>query len=222
MEQKAFSMRFFNSPISANSGWSEWLSKIQMRGGLAAAGIFVAQQFIASEGDRKYFNLVGLDDATTFARESHGEVPGKGNSECELSNGSMATVAAQAETYSGLYKQIYPEGQVLRQLESDVILAVGLDVDPAREDEFHAWYNTDHIPAHLQVPGILNAYRFVALEQALVPSKVHTPKYVTLYEVENEQVFQTAVYEKSRHSPWTQWMRQFYTRRFRSVLRRAD
>jgi hypothetical protein len=40
-----------------------------------------------------------------------------------------------------------------------VILLVRVDVDPDIEEEFNRWYDTDHIPSLLKVPGVLDAKR---------------------------------------------------------------
>jgi hypothetical protein len=34
--------------------------------------------------------------------------------------------------------------------------------DPKYEEEFNAWYNTEHLPELLALPGFLDAARYVA------------------------------------------------------------
>ena len=51
---------------------------------------------------------------------------------------------------------------------------VRMDVDPGVESDFNAWYNDEHIPALLQVPGVIAAYRYESVEG--------TPKFVAIYE----------------------------------------
>jgi hypothetical protein len=57
---------------------------------------------------------------------------------------------------------------------------VRMDVEPAVESEFNAWYNDKHIPALLQVPGVIAAYRYEAVEG--------TPKFIAIYELKNPSV----------------------------------
>ena len=40
------------------------------------------------------------------------------------------------------------------------ILVVMMDVDPAHEDEFNRWYNDEHLPERLEIPGYVSARRF--------------------------------------------------------------
>ena len=42
------------------------------------------------------------------------------------------------------------------------ILLVAFDLTNAHEDEFHDWYDLEHIPERLRVPGFLNAERWIA------------------------------------------------------------
>jgi len=40
------------------------------------------------------------------------------------------------------------------------IFLVYTDVDPTHEEEFNAWYNTEHLPELLSLPGFLDAARY--------------------------------------------------------------
>ena len=37
-------------------------------------------------------------------------------------------------------------------------------IDDRYDEEFNAWYNTDHLPALLKLPGFLDAARYVAVK----------------------------------------------------------
>ena len=70
------------------------------------------------------------------------------------------------------------------------LLMVYCDVPPTVEDEFNRWYNEEHIPERLSIPGVLNAARYVALQGG--------PKYLACYELETHEAW---------HSPeWQQWL----------------
>ena len=40
------------------------------------------------------------------------------------------------------------------------LLMVYCDVAAEHEDEFNRWYNDEHIPERLAIPGVLNAARY--------------------------------------------------------------
>jgi len=48
----------------------------------------------------------------------------------------------------------------------DAVLSVVMDVEPAALDDFHGWYEEEHLPKLAQVPGILCAQRFAAVPSA--------------------------------------------------------
>ena len=56
------------------------------------------------------------------------------------------------------------------------ILIAAMNIGGAAEDEFHDWYDTEHLPARLTVPGIASAYRFAALDD-------QTPPWLATYDL---------------------------------------
>lgn len=52
---------------------------------------------------------------------------------------------------------------------TDGLLYVLSDPGPVPEAEFHDWYDTEHLPSRLTVPGFANAYRFAAVDDQAPP-----------------------------------------------------
>jgi hypothetical protein len=77
------------------------------------------------------------------------------------------------------------------------IFLVYTDIDPMHEDEFNAWYNTEHLPELLSLPGFLDAARYVAYKGV--------PRYLAVYELESAEALKTAEFQKWRAnpSPWS-------------------
>jgi hypothetical protein len=77
------------------------------------------------------------------------------------------------------------------------IFLVYTDIDPQYEEEFNAWYNTEHLPELLSLPGILDAARYVAYKGG--------PKYLAAYELSSADALKTAEFQKWRAnpSPWS-------------------
>jgi hypothetical protein len=77
------------------------------------------------------------------------------------------------------------------------IFLVYTDVDPKYEEEFNAWYNTEHLPDLLSLPGFLEAARYVAYKGG--------PKYLAVYELESAEALKSAEFQKVRAnpSPWS-------------------
>ncbi|WP_428029442.1 hypothetical protein [Ancylobacter sp.] len=77
-------------------------------------------------------------------------------------------------------------------------LLVLMQPPPAFEDEFNAWYDTEHVPERVAVEGFESGRRYVCLDGH--------PRYLAMYDMENEAVLETESYLRvsaDRASPWT-------------------
>ena len=77
-------------------------------------------------------------------------------------------------------------------------LLVLVEAPAALEDEFNAWYDTEHLPERLAVPGIETGQRYVCLSGA--------PRYLALYDTTTPEVFDSPAYLRvsfDNASPWT-------------------
>ncbi|HEY0248198.1 MAG TPA: hypothetical protein VGC45_08035 [Gryllotalpicola sp.] len=60
-------------------------------------------------------------------------------------------------------------------------------------ETFHDWYDTDHIPARMALPGFRGARRFRALDGE--------PEYLAVYELDSLDALQTDGYRELKKSP---------------------
>jgi len=77
-------------------------------------------------------------------------------------------------------------------------LLVTMQPPPAFEDEFNAWYDTEHVPERVAVPGFESGRRYVCIEGY--------PKYLAMYDMTHESILDTEGYMRvsgDRASPWT-------------------
>jgi hypothetical protein len=92
------------------------------------------------------------------------------------------------------------------------ILVAAMDFSPAPEDEFHDWYDLEHIPERLRVPGFLNGERWIGATNRKIS--------VATYDLDNVGVLKSAPYLAvggENSSPWTK-----RTARFRKSLMRYE
>jgi hypothetical protein len=76
------------------------------------------------------------------------------------------------------------------------IFLVYVDIDAQHEQEFNDWYNTEHLPELLAVPGILAAARYQAVKGG--------PKYLAFYELDSVAVLHTPAFTTRPRTPWGQ------------------
>jgi hypothetical protein len=77
-------------------------------------------------------------------------------------------------------------------------LLVLMQPPPALEEEFNAWYDTEHVPERAAVPGFESARRYVCIDGH--------PRYLAMYDMVDEGVLQTEGYlavSGANFSPWT-------------------
>jgi len=67
-------------------------------------------------------------------------------------------------------------------------------IDPKYEEEFNAWYNTEHLAELLALPGVLDAARYVATRGG--------PKYLAAYEIADVGAMQTPEFTRRQRTPW--------------------
>jgi hypothetical protein len=74
------------------------------------------------------------------------------------------------------------------------LLMVWVDIDSENEAAFNSWYDAEHVPRLLAVPGFLSAGRYVATRGG--------PKYLALYELEDHNVLKSAAFlDTVRYQP---------------------
>jgi hypothetical protein len=72
------------------------------------------------------------------------------------------------------------------------LLVVLTEPDEGYEELLNRWYDDEHLAERVEVPGILSARRYVAVEGE--------PKYLAMYELDTPAVVQGEPYlEKKRH-----------------------
>jgi hypothetical protein len=88
----------------------------------------------------------------------------------------------------------------MMDLKGKGIFMVFADVDPKQEEEFNAWYDTEHLSDVLAVPGVLSGARYTAYKGG--------PKYLAVYELSSSEVFTGPDFQKllQEPTPWSQRM----------------
>ena len=78
------------------------------------------------------------------------------------------------------------------QRKGDGLLLVFSDVAPEHDAEFNRWYNEEHIPERLSIPGVLDAARYQAVQGG--------PKYLACYELASPEAWHS--------EEWQRWLRE--------------
>ena len=108
------------------------------------------------------------------------------------------------------------------------LFIASMDVDPDKEALFNEVYDTEHIPALLQVPGVISARRSVCVPltvsiggetKAIVAEG--EPRYSAMFELASPEVLTSPAWAAAvDYGRWTLQVRPF-TRNRRHVLRKV-
>jgi len=105
--------------------------------------------------------------------------------------------------------QILP-GDLLPPAKAGGLLLNAMNIAPAVEADFNAWYDKEHIPALAAVPGVLCARRFRGTGNR---------KYVALYHLDTPDVVESDEWKRARQSDWTSRLQPHFRDHLRLVLR---
>lgn len=99
-----------------------------------------------------------------------------------------------------------------QELIPTAVMLMMIDVPPEDEAGFNRWYNEEHLPELMALPGFISARRFEVDGEG--------QKYLAIYELENEKVFDTPQYKAWREaSESTRRMSAKFVSRTRRVYR---
>jgi hypothetical protein len=97
------------------------------------------------------------------------------------------------------------------------LLMVSMEPPPSLEEEFHDWYDTEHLPQRRALPGFVSATRWTC---------VHGwPRWLALYELDAIAAVQSDAYRAVSGSNSTPWSRRLLPRtvgRLRVVAEAMD
>ena len=77
------------------------------------------------------------------------------------------------------------------------LLLVMMDIDPEHEDDFNRWYDEEHVPERMAIPGFLTGRRYRAIEGG--------PKYLAVYEMDNPEVLVSPAYKYASGDGRSEW-----------------
>ncbi len=76
------------------------------------------------------------------------------------------------------------------------LMIVLVDIPADKEEDFNRWYNEEHLPEILGMPGILNGARYEAVKSG--------PKHLACYELESPGVLQSDAFKNRSNTEWAQ------------------
>ena len=178
----------------AEREFNEWYNKEHISQLLGVPGFLSGRRYEAVEGSPKYLALYELTDVSVLKGDAFRQVR---ESPTEW---SKKIIPLFRNTAIGMYQQIFSYGTQPAK-DAEFVLTVRLNIPADKEKDFNEWYNVDHVPALVGVPGVYCARRYMAVEG--------DPKYLAVYEMNDARIPKTPEWDKARNSEWTLRIRPY-------------
>jgi hypothetical protein len=115
-------------------------------------------------------------------------------------------------------------------LRTRYLFSAAMDVDPSKDALFHEVYDKEHIPALLEVPGVVSASRFRLRDLTMMIGGERKtiviesePAYNALYEIESPAVLTSDAWAKAvEEGRWAEHVRPYTTNRRHVIYRRIS
>jgi len=199
--------------------WNRWYETSHIPARLALPGFIAARRFKAYEGECQYVSVYELENADAVTSEPYRVLKRK---ETALPATSFEARTLQLPGFlRGIYRQVYPDTEY-RMPDTEYLFMVAHDIPPDKEDAFTAWYDTEHLPAMLRVPGFVTARRFKLVHTQNSPgvqAQAARPQYLSLYDLADPNAVENEQFLQNRESPWSTWVRSWFSRRLRVKAR---
>ncbi len=210
-------------PDNGEKEWNEYYDRVHVADRVAIPGFLSARRFTrvdgiprqyAIPGDSKYLALYDLEGIRILKEKGYQRVWEKDHAKPPDSWESQ--IFKLPKFGRGIYREIFPNDPKYKSPSTKYVLVVGHEVPRGKTGEFNAWYNTEHIPTLLQVPGVLAIRRFEMATREFPPIADRggvLSRYITIWDVEDKAAFETTQFLTAAASPWSQWVRSWYTRK---------
>jgi hypothetical protein len=163
--------------------FNEWYDKEHVPQLLTVPGILTGRRYQAVEGKPKYIAAYEMADEKVWDSAAFREVRDK------PTDWSRKMIPQFRNTQRGIFRQIFSFGD-RPTTASGFALTVRLNTPADHDKDFNVWYDEDHVPALVGVPGVYCARRYQAVDG--------DPKYLAIYEMNSSEIPKTPEWDKAR------------------------
>jgi hypothetical protein len=167
----------------AEAEFNEWYNSEHIPQLLGVKGFLSGKRYQAVDGKPKYSAIYELADENVMRSDAFLKVREN------PTQWTRKMVPLFRNTQRGVFREIFSYRERPAN-DAEFVLTVRLNTPPEHEKDFTAWYNEDHIPALVGVPGVYCARRYVAVEG--------DPKFLAVYEMRDGGIPNTPEWDKAR------------------------
>jgi len=176
----------------------DWYDHEHIPERLRVPGFLNAERWIDEANPTIHVATYDLDSPAVLASAPYRAVGGDNQT---VWTKRVTAMCRRIMRYEG--EQLRP-GDLTAPAAAAALLVASMNVDPAVEADFNAWYNTEHLPQLAAVPGVLAARRYHASDTG------SERRYLALYHLADANVSRSDAWARAANTPWTERMRPHF------------
>jgi hypothetical protein len=188
----------FDFSTAHEDEFHDWYDREHIPERLGVPGFLNAGRWIDETNPKIHVATYDLDNSSVLASAPYRAVGGDNQT---VWTKRVTAMCGRIMRFEG--EQLLP-GDLSASPEAAALLVASMNVDPAAEAGFNAWYNTEHLPQLSAVPGVLAARRYRATDTA------SERRYLALYHLRDATVSRSDAWSKAANTPWTERMRPYF------------
>ena len=200
-EAKALLAVWMNPAPEREDDLNRWYAEEHFPDRLAMLGWLRGRRYVSLEGEHKYVALYDLEDLGALSSPKYKEAQAN----------STPWTRRVVDNLRGFTRTEYELVQSLGQSPqggAPFALFVRLETEPEHDAELNEWYEQEHLPALVGVPGCLSARRY-----RMTAGTTDSVKYLMIYEAETRETIRGNAWTKAATTDWTLHMRPFFRNR---------
>jgi hypothetical protein len=196
---------WLNVPTEHEDEFNDWYNLEHLRQVVALPGFVRARRYAVEDAPLKYLAWYETADETIE--------PGA----------DFQGIVAHPTPWSQRMRKLYGEARErmnfrlmrdvgrVSEIDTPWLYIVHTDIPDDIVDEYNEWYDKEHLPRLVTVPGVIRARRYTAVSG--------NPRYLTAYELTDPNAFESPEGLQARKTPWTAKMRSLFHNTRRSMCK---
>jgi hypothetical protein len=187
---------WLNVPPERDEEFNEWYNLEHLRQVVALPGFVGARRYSVDDAALKYLAWYETADESV---ESGRDFQGIVENPTPWSQRMRRLYGDQRERIN--FRLMRDVGRVA-ETDTPWMYIVHTDIPDHIVDEYNEWYDKEHLPRLVTVPGVIRARRYTAVSG--------NPRYLTAYELTDKDAFESPEGLQARKTPWTAKMRSLF------------
>jgi hypothetical protein len=192
-------------PTGHDEEFNDWYNLEHLRQVVALPGFVRARRYRVDDAPLKYLAWYDTADETVEAAEAF---QGIVNNPTPWSQRMRRLYGENRERMN--FRLMRDVGRV-SETDTPWLYIVHTDLPDDIVDEYNEWYDKEHLPRLVTVPGVIRARRYTATSG--------NPRYLTAYELTDPNAFESPEGLQARKTPWTAKMRSLFQNTRRRMCR---